>query len=67
MKLRNKAFSVIISVLLVFSVLPFSFSASAAEVGYGDFYFTVNDTDYTAELKTYEGSESEIIIPDYVY
>lgn len=67
MKFRKKILAVIISVLLIFSVLPFSFSASAAEVGYGDFFFTVDNSNYTAELKTYEGSASEIEIPGEVY
>lgn len=67
MKFRNILLSVIISLLLVFSLFSFSFSASAAEVGYDSMYFIVNNTDNTAELSTYSGNDEELIIPDYVY
>lgn len=67
MKLKKKILSVIISTLLILSAFPFSLSASAAEVGYEDMFFTVDNSTYTAELSTYSGNGSELVIPDTVY
>ena len=40
---------------------------SAAEVGYGNLYFIVNNEENTAQLSTYNGTDTNVVIPDEVY
>ena len=60
-------FAAFLCAILLISSLVFALPVSAAEVGYGNLYFIVNNENYTAELSTCIEGETEVVIPGEVY
>ena len=67
LKKIKKLIAIIVSAMLLLLSCLFSISVSAAEVGYGNMFFVVENETYTATLSTYEGNDENLVIPEEVY
>ncbi len=59
----KKMLSIVLAFLIVFSALPL-YGLAAEEFVSGDYTYTVNEDGTTATITKYNGSDSEVIIPE---
>lgn len=67
MKKSKFLISLVLCLCIVATCLVCAVPVSAAEVGYGNLYFIVNNDNFTAQLSTYEGTDAKVVIPEEVH